>query len=90
LRRKASFSPDGIIVPKNISEGSKMSDPTKPITIRVFVEDGVCHAVFLNNPNPDLALEIEAELYDGDGDYRKEYVAALAQCDRDSAWKPIA
>lgn len=66
------------------------SSAAKSITIRVFVEDGLCQTVLLNNPNPDLSLEIEAEIYDGDGDCRDEYEAALAECDQRSEWKPIA
>lgn len=61
----------------------------EPITVRVFVKDGLCEQVFRNHPNRRLRVTLESEIYDGDGDCHDEYEAALAECEQGSGWTPI-
>jgi hypothetical protein len=70
--------------------GPTAGKPLKVITVRIFVEGDVCHSVLIRNPNADLPLDIEAEIYDADGDYGEEYEEAMKECEQDSIWKGIA
>lgn len=59
-----------------------------PVTVRVFVHQGCCESIYALNPHPNI--EIDAEVYDGDGDNGEEYEKAAAEINQDRNWKAIA
>jgi len=61
----------------------------EPITVRVFVIDGLCEQVFRNHPNRRMEVALEAVIYSGESDCHGEYETALAECWQGSEWTLI-
>jgi hypothetical protein len=61
----------------------------EPITVRVFVIDGLCEQVFRNHPNRRMEVALKAEVYSGESDCHGEYETALAECWQGSEWTLI-